>query len=79
MGAVIGEFRDTHHSRFEVFIRKTNWHPTSGHPLELPFIVSHVDRNTVFALLATGWIVQDSIDPAEMAPFSRDAWYTYNG
>lgn len=79
MGAVIGEFRDTSHGRCELFVQKMNWQPITGDSLELPFRVSHVDRNTVFALLATGWIVQDSIDPAEMSPFSRDVWYTYNG
>lgn len=74
-GSVIGEFSDKTNGRYELFTRKPDWFPVTCHPLEHPFVVKRINKNTVFALLALGLICKDNTVAEAMHPFSRDVWY----
>lgn len=78
-GAVIGELSELRNGRYELFVRKANWTPRTGHPCENPFIVKRINKNTVFALLAIGLIRNDNTIAETMRPFVRDTWYVYDG
>ena len=76
-GAVIGELSDKFNGRYELFMRKKNWLAETKHPLEHPFQIRRLNKNTVFALLALGLIRKDNSVAKEMKPFSRDVWYVF--
>ncbi len=77
-GAVIGELTDKVNGLYELFVRSPNWQP-SNHPLDHPFVVQRLNKNTFFALLAEGRIVESDAICPQMLPFSRDAWYVLKG
>jgi len=74
-GAVIGELSDKRNGRYELFMRKPDWFPETNHPCQHPFIVKRINKNTVFALLASGLICIDNTVAETMKPFGRDFWY----
>lgn len=76
-GSVIGEASDKFNGLYELFTRKPNWFPETCHPLEHPFVVKKLNKNTVFALLALNLICKDNKTAESMVPFGRDVWYVF--
>ena len=76
-GSVIGELSDKVNGRYELFTLQPGAKKTN-HPMDHNFKVERLNKNTFFALLAIGVIVQDDSVSASMSPFARDCWYRYN-
>ena len=76
-GSVIGELSNKVNGRYELFTRKQGcFEPKSWN--DHNFIIRRLNKNTVFSLLALGYIKKDNSIEQQMRPFGRDCWYVYN-